>query len=178
MKIRSSTSEVLLVFTKLPAESTSVLTITLPAVPGQSVLTLDDSSAVVIENTLTTKLVPEKYVYFFACRSHYLQRGDVQTGMRGQTESSQRPERKQLRRDDTASSAGQSTVFKIEAFISPQPGAEPSSSPISTSSLDSNISTLKAALAKYCLIHDARFQELVDALRVDRVSLEENVELR
>lgn len=49
-----------------PAKSASVLTSTLPTTPERRVLTLDDGSEFVTENTLTTKLVPDQSVYIFA----------------------------------------------------------------------------------------------------------------
>lgn len=82
------------VFSRCPAESASVLTLTLSALPGRSMLTLDDGSEVEREQTPTIKLVQDKSVYFLTYRAHYLQRGDVLSGKCGRTSSSQNPEKK------------------------------------------------------------------------------------
>lgn len=65
----------------------------------------------------------------------------------------------------------------MKEIIKLEPAAKPFSSSVSGASLDRYVSVLKSSLAKYCLIYEFRFQELVDALNVDGVSFKVNVEL-
>lgn len=85
--------------------------------------------------------------------------------------------KKWFREEERASFASRSADVRIEDVVIPEPAAEPSSSPVSTSSLAIAINILKHAMAKYCLIYDRRVQDLLDALEVHEVSFEGKVEL-